>query len=799
MALIKKYSIEHIDCEKCSQNIIDQINNLEGINSVTIDYQSNQIIVKSEKIIEDNKIYQIIDQVKTKHLFHIGDYQEKILYFDNVDCASCASKIEAAIAKEKGIKEIKLNFINHSINVIYEKDLDVENLITKVGNLVEDGFVLVEKEHHHENHSSCSIHHHHDHEHGECEDEHCHCHDEEAKEENIKKTYNKINYKLIFNSLAILLAIIASVFQFIDQFYYARLILFLISYFILARKLIINTYHSFKRKDFFNENTLMLVASIGALLIDEGFEGIMVVLLDAIGDYYKTKATSSSKKAIEDLISLDNEVVTLKDGKEVLVEELEIGQRYVIKVGDKIPVDSILISSEGLLDMKSLTGESLPIEIKKDEIVLSGSINLLKVIELEVVKKYSESTISKVKKMIEKANDKKSKSQEFITKFARVYTPIIMIIALFLWIVQYFILKESLYASLNNAFSILVIACPCALVISIPLCYFSGIGRASKEGILVKGGNYLEALVKIDQVVFDKTGTLTKGNFEILEIKSDKINNEELLKIAASCEMYSTHPIAKAIVKAYGKQIDLDGNFDIEEITGKGVKYDDGVNTILVGNDKLMKDYHIDYKVNQTIGSVLYVSKNHEFLGSIVVGDKIKDEARVLIDYLNKNHINSSMLTGDEERIAESIANELEIKTFYSKLLPNEKYLELEKIIKNKKASVVYVGDGINDSPSLRLADVGVSFGNYGADIAKEASDVVIMNDDISKLINLIKISKKTRKVIVVNISIILLVKLMAIIIGASGILGSYSMLLSIFSDVGVSLISILNSRTIFK
>lgn len=793
MALIKRYQLKKITCQKCYQKIIDQVNNLDGVISSSIDEENNLLTIKSNKMIDENKIYQLVQEIEEKHLFHEGNYLETTLYFDGVDCINCAGKIENEIKKHDKIKFCQINFISKNISLVYQDDVDIESLVINCGKKVEHDFTLVKSKKNNLLFSKKKPEKTHEIFECACQENHEHTHHEEKKVNN--KNYLKIGLIIV----SLLFALAASILQFIDQYYYVRISLFVISYLILGKDLIIDTINSFKRKDFFNENTLMLVASLGALIIDEGFESIMVVLLNGIGEYYQNKATNSSKKAIEDLISLEQQEVLLTSHQKVNVEELKVNDRYIIKVGEKIPVDSILLSSEATLDMRSLTGESLPRYLAKGETILSGSINLERVIELEVKKVYQESTISKVKKMIEKANEQKSKSQEFITKFSHYYTPSIMLISLIIFLMQLFVLKNNIYNSLNISFSILVIACPCALVISIPLCYFSGIGKSSKEGILVKGGNYLEALVKLDHVVFDKTGTLTKGEFAIIGISPYQTSQEELLELASKCEIYSNHPLKEAIVKAYGKNIKIDQYFEIEEISGKGIKFTSNQEVILIGNDKMMKENQIDYQVNNQVGTILYVALNGEFKGSIVLGDQIKEETKVLLKYLNDNQITTTMLTGDKEDISKKVADELRIGTYYSELLPDQKYQKLEEIIANKRGSVIYVGDGINDSPSLSLADVGISFGNLGTNIAKESSDVIIMNDDISKIINLIKISKKTRRVIIINIIMILSVKLLALVIGTTGILGSYAILLSIFSDVGVSLISILNSRTILK
>lgn len=802
MALVKRYKISDNSCNECLEHLLEEVSSLEGIIDVKLDLDEKEIIVKSCKSLDEEKISNILINQKKYHEAHKSNLIEEEFFFEEIDCPNCAAKIEEKLNKEERIDQATINFISKKVTIVHSKNDDILPLVNQIARTIEKDAVIYrnkglliksvkgsDKEEH-----SCQLedkHHTHHHLDECCQNEHEeHIHGEEKR-----KDYKKITSLVT----GIVLAISGTILKFTDNLYVLRMILFSISYLLLAYDLLLSAFNGIKNKDFFNENTLMALASLGALIIDEGFEAIMVVLLNAIGEYYQEKASENSKKAIENMMSLDSKYAQIKDGPTVLAEQLTIGQIIVIKPGEKIPVDGKLLNQEALLDMKSLTGESLPVSFKKDDTLLSGSINLDKVVELEVTKEYSESTLSKVKELIQKANDKKSKSQEFITKFAKIYTPIIILVAIVIGLVQGLILRNGLVSSLNSVFSILVIACPCALVISIPLCYFSGIGRASKDGILVKGGNYLEALVNSKSFVFDKTGTLTKGNFEITKVEAISTNKEDLLKKAAMCEVYSSHPIAVSIKKAYKEEISFPEDFEIEEISGEGIKFTSKSSLLLAGNEKLLNRFNISFTPSSDIGSIVYVVENNRYLGYIVISDEVKMESKELITYLKNNHYKTYMLSGDNEKIVDNIASYLGIDEKKAKLLPDQKYQYLEEIIKETKGSVVYVGDGINDSPSLSLSDVGISLGGIGSDVAKECADVVIMNDDISKIKNILLISKKTRKIMIENIIFILFIKLLAIIIGSSGILGQYAMLLSLFSDVGVSLLAILNTTRILK
>ena len=580
------------------------------------------------------------------------------------------------------------------------------------------------------------------------------------------------------------------------------IVLFLISYFIIAydilRKAIRNIFHG----EIFDENFLMVVATIGALVVKEFPEAIAVMFLYQIGEKFQDIAVGKSRNAIKKLMQIKPEIANVKrDGNviEVKPENVEIGEVIVIKPGEKVPLDGNVILGNSMLDTKTITGESVPRKIKEGEMIYSGSINLNSVLEVMVVKKFEDSTVSKILELVEEATSKKAKTEKFITKFAKYYTPIVCLLALILAIVPPLILKQSFMGWIYRALIFLVISCPCALVISVPLGFFGGIGGASKKGILIKGSNYLENLSKAKYAVFDKTGTITKGVFEIQKIETNNISEEELIKIAAHGEKFSNHPIALAIRKRYSGDYN-DGDIkNLEEISGKGIHAVIFEKDTLVGNAKLLKENGVVFDEIDDIGTIIYVAVNGEYKGAIVISDTIKENAKEAIKELKENKVKETyVLTGDDYKIANRVAGAVGIDECMANLLPNEKLEKLENVLKKRRENekVLYVGDGINNSPCLARADIGIAMGGIGADAAIEAADVVIMTDELEKIAEAIKISKRTMKIVKQNIVFALTVKAIVLILGALGIA---NMWLAVFADVGVSVIAILNSMKTLK
>ena len=601
--------------------------------------------------------------------------------------------------------------------------------------------------------------------------------------------------------IALFLYIVALIVKFEDSL--INNIIYIIAYLVVGLDIIKKAIRNITRGKVFDENFLMSVATIGAFGIGEFPEAVAVMLFYQIGELFQSYAVDKSRKSIASLMDIRPDFANLeKAGKleKVSPEEVKIGDTIVVKPGEKVPLDGILIEGNSTLDTKALTGESLPREIEKGDEVLSGTININGVIKIKVTKEYKESTVSKILDLVENASSKKSKSENFISKFAKYYTPIVVIIALVLAVLPPLIIQDASFSDwLYRALSFLVVSCPCALVISIPLSFFGGIGGASKLGILVKGSNYLEQLANTEIFVFDKTGTLTEGVFEVQKIKPINITEEELLEITAYAENYSNHPISLSLKKAYNKKIDEKKIKKTEEISGRGIVAQIEEKEVLVGNEKLMNEKQIKFKKSNSIGTILYVAINGEYVGYILISDKIKKDSAETIKKLKKNHIKETvMLTGDKKIVGETVAKDLGIDTVFTELLPDGKVEKVEKLLKSKseKGKLAFVGDGINDSPVLAMADIGIAMGGLGADSAIEAADIVLMTDEPSKIVTAISLAKKTMRIVKENIIFAIAVKVIVLILSAIGISTMWE---AVFADVGVSIIAILNALRVLN
>ena len=574
--------------------------------------------------------------------------------------------------------------------------------------------------------------------------------------------------------------------------------IYIVAYLIVGLEIVIKAIKNIFKGEVFDEHFLMAVATIGAFAIGEFPEAVAVMLFYQIGELFQDYAVDKSKESITNLMDIRPDVAVVKrNGKleTVKPETVKIGEEIVVKPGEKIPLDGTIIDGRSMLDTSALTGESVPRSAKIGEKVLSGCINQSGVLTIKVEKEFVESTVSKILDLVENASNKKSKSENFITKFAKIYTPTVVGIAVLLAIIPPFLLNWGSFSEwLERALTFLVVSCPCALVISIPLGFFGGIGGASRKGVLIKGSNYLELLSKTDIFVFDKTGTLTEGVFEVQKINPVDISEEELLKIAAYAESYSNHPISASIKKAYQKEINQEIIEKTEEISGKGIVSQIENKTVVIGNNKIMQEKGIEYKESNDIGTILYVAINNKFEGSIVIADKIKEDAKQTIQGLKRNNVSKNVkLTGDKKEIAEKVAKQIEIDEVYTDLLPDQKVEKVEELMKQKteKGKLAFVGDGINDAPVLAISDIGIAMGGLGSDAAIEAADIVIMNDKPSKILEAIKISNKTMRIVKQNIIFAISVKILVLILGACGIATMWE---AVFADVGVSFIAILNS-----
>ena len=578
---------------------------------------------------------------------------------------------------------------------------------------------------------------------------------------------------------------------------------FIASYLIIGLEIVLKAIRNITRGKVFDENFLMAIATIGAFGIGEFPEAVAVMLFYQVGELFQSYAVDKSRKSISSLMDIRPDYANVKRENQILKvspEEVKIGELIVVKPGEKVPLDGVIEEGKSMLDTSSLTGESMPQDVSVGDSVLSGCINKSGLLTIKVTKEFGESTVSKILDLVENASSKKSKSENFITKFAKYYTPTVVIIAVILAVVPPIIIKDAVFTDwLYRALTFLVVSCPCALVISIPLGFFGGIGGASKKGILVKGSNYLEAIAQTEIVVFDKTGTLTQGKFEVQKIEAVEIEKEELLELAAYAENHSNHPISLSVKDTYKNKIDMQKITQTEEIAGLGVKAVIDGKKVLVGNDKLMVESGIEYKKSTDIGTILYVAIDNKFAGYIVIADKIKDDSKKTIEILKENNIKKTvMLTGDKKQVGEHVSDILGLDEVYTELLPDGKVKKVEELLKQKseKGKLVFVGDGINDAPVLALADIGIAMGGLGSDAAIEAADVVIMTDEPSKIGNAIQISKKTMRIVRENIIFSLVVKIAVLILTACGLSTMWE---AVFADVGVSIIAILNSLRVLR
>lgn len=576
--------------------------------------------------------------------------------------------------------------------------------------------------------------------------------------------------------------------------------LYVIAYLISGYEVLLKSIKNIFKGKIFDENFLMSIATIGAFAINEPVEAVAVMIFYNIGELFQDIATKKSKKSIISLMNIKPKIANLKKDSEIKIvnpEELKIGDIIVVKPGEKVPVDGVIINGESFVNTASLTGESVPIRVKLNDEVLAGSINENNAIEIKVTKEFKDTAISEIIELVKNSNKNKSNTELFITKFAKIYTPIVVLLAVILaFVPPIFVGFENLNEWVRRALVFLVTSCPCALVLSVPLGYFAGIGKAGKEGVLVKGSTFLDLIANAKAIVFDKTGTITKGNFEVTKvILADEIEENELLEIAGIAESMSNHPVAKSITNKANKEIDLKEISEYNEIAGMGVKVKYKQDEILVGNSKLLESENIKYYPYNEVGTIVYVVKNKKYLGAIVISDVIKEDSRDAIINLKKNGIeNVYMLTGDNKETAENVAKEVSIENVYSNLLPNEKQEKIKEI-KEKNGVTIAVGDGINDAPILSLADVGISIGNTGSDLAIETSDMVIMDGKLSSLNKLIKTAKRTKKIVMQNIYFAIGIKVIVLILGALGICAMWE---AVFADVGVTVLTVLNALRIF-
>lgn len=693
--------------------------------------------------------------------------EELQLTLEGLNCANCARKIEEKVGKMEGVKESNLNFTTTTLNVKLERKVKEEHAINEIKKIVEalEPHVKVEKK--------------------------------VSGKTNVQRAKFEVKPTLIIGTILYLIAVIG------DFKGALALILFVASYLLIGGKVVLTAIKNIARGQLFDENFLMTVATIGAFSISEYPEAVAVMLFYEIGETIQGYAVNKSRSSISSLMDIRADYANIIiDGKEKKVspETVKVEDIILVKPGEKIPLDGIVVEGESFVDTSALTGESVPRKIAVNDEILSGGINTNGVLKVKVTKKFGESTVSRILEMVENAANKKANTEKFITKFAKVYTPIVVALAILIAVVPSIFIKDALFSTwLYRALVFLVVSCPCALVVSVPLGFFAGIGGASKKGVLVKGSNYLELLKDLETVVFDKTGTLTEGVFTVTEINTNNIQKEKLIEIAAMAESFSNHPIAISIIKEYGKEIDKEVIKEYEEIAGHGIKAVINNEEVLIGNAKLMNQFNISYNEVDSIGTVVYCAINGEFKGSIVISDKIKENAAEALINLKAAGVKKTvMLTGDNKKTAEKVGEKVNIDEVHSELLPLGKVKEVEKLLKasNKNGRLAFVGDGVNDAPVLARADIGIAMGGIGSDAAIEAADVVLMKDDINALVDAINVSKKTNKILWQNIIFALGIKVIVMVLGTFGIANMWT---AVFADVGVTIIAIINSTRCFR
>lgn len=693
---------------------------------------------------------------------------------EGLGCANCAAKMEVGIKSLEGIKEVSIDFVSKKLRFEVYNEAEESEILRKVEevvNKIESDVKLREVT------------------------------QDKAGEKDEENEKNGIKPEILRLAFGALLYAAAVIFEFNRG---VELALFLISYALIGTEVLIKSVRNIKKGQVFDENFLMGIATVGAFAIGEFAEGVAVMLFYQIGELFQDAAVNRSRKSIKELMDIRPDYANLKSAEgtiRVTPEKVKTGDIIIIKPGEKVPLDGKVVGGKSMLDTSALTGESVPREIEEGNEILSGFININGVLEVEVTKEFSESTVSRILYLVENASSKKAPTENFITKFARYYTPAVVLIALALAVVPPLTVPGATFSEwIYRALIFLVVSCPCALVISIPLGFFGGIGGASRNGILIKGSNYLEALNAVDTVVFDKTGTLTKGVFEVTEIKTaGELNRQEILEYAAYAESFSNHPIAVSIIKAFEGTVDKEQIESYEEVSGHGIKAKVKGRKVLAGNARLMEKEGIVYEEPDIPGTTVHIAVDGVYAGYLLISDEVKDNAAAAIQQLKKAGIkNTVMLTGDIKSAAERIANKLNIDKVYYELLPDQKVEKLEMLYAEEKSKgkIAFVGDGINDAPVLARADVGIAMGGLGSDAAIEAADIVIMNDEPSKIVSAIKIAKWTRRIVWQNIIFAMGVKIVVLVLSAGGLATMWA---AVFADVGVALLAILNAMRVLN
>jgi len=772
------FILNGLHCANCAQKVEKAIQNDHRYQDVTFSYATKKLKLKSEldgkKLLDS--IQTIVDSVEdgitilsTKPLA-----SKKTLYLNGLNCAGCAAKVEDAIKNDSRYQEVTFSFATKRLQ--FESNANLTTLVDEIQSLVddiEDGVTVATSKSGDKTAAELS----------NSSNEVVYT----SRRSSVLKSIKK-NYQMIIGAIIVFTVIITKPDQTIAFTGYV------LSYLLIGHDVVSRAIKNLLKGNLFDEYFLMTIATIGAFALGEYTEAVMVMLFYKVGESFQDYAVDYSRRSIQSLLDIKAEFANLVMGsitKQVDPESLIEGDIILIKAGEKVPVDGLVLEGVSSLDTSALTGESLPRVCRVDDEVLSGTINKEGLLKVKVTKTYENSTVARILDMVENATSKKAKTEQFITKFAKVYTPIVVFMAVALALIPPLIGMGDMREWISRALIFLVISCPCALVISVPLGYFAGLGVASRQGILIKGGNYLEALNTIDTFVFDKTGTLTKGNFEV-----QKVVGEKTLELAALLEVHSTHPIALSIMKHYSQDVAINDSDDVTEIPGEGLTGTYNGKALIVGNKRLMNRYNIESKDGDYAGSVVHVAFDSQYVGAIYIADEVKEDAHLITTSLKKLGAKALvMLTGDQDRIANQVATELNFDFYHSQLLPQDKMTHVEAYI-DEGSKVLFVGDGINDAPVLARADIGVAMGGLGSDAAIEAADIVLMTDEPTKLIEAKLIAAKTRKIVIQNIVFALGIKLFFLSLGAIGVATMYE---AIFADVGVTVLAVLNSMRILK
>ncbi|MBJ8053936.1 cadmium-translocating P-type ATPase [Bacillus cereus] len=775
----KKLMLEGLDCANCAMKIEKGVGNIEGVTSCSVNFATKTMLLETPQN-KENQVVTEAKQLVTKLEPHIKVQEEQktksikeVFVLEGLDCANCAMKIENKVKEMPTVSEATVDFVSKKLRVEVANKRELESTVQNIKNVVQklepDVKVVREEEKGHD----------HGHDHGDG---------------NVKKMIGR----LVVGGILTGIAALAGLPQMIT------IPLFVLAYLLIGGDIVWRAVRNITRGQVFDENFLMAIATLGAFAIQQYPEAVAVMLFYQVGELFQSIAVNRSRKSITSLMDIRPDYANVKVGnetKQVSPEDVQIGEYIIVKPGEKVPLDGKVVEGTSMMDTSALTGESVPREVEVGNDVLSGFVNQNGVLTVEVTKEFGESTVSKILDLVQNASSKKAPTENFITKFARYYTPVVVITAAIMAFIPPLILEGATFSDwIYRALVFLVISCPCALVVSIPLGFFGGIGGASKSGILVKGSNYLEALNDVKYIVFDKTGTLTKGVFKVTKMEpSEGITAEGLLEYAAFAEIYSNHPIAQSIRNAYGKSIDENTIEDYSEISGHGTVVKVQGKEIFAGNAKLMRKENITFKQPNTVGTLVHVAVDGKYAGYIVISDEVKEDSKQAIQKLKELGIKKTvMLTGDAKSVGEAVGKELGLDEVHAELLPHQKVEEIEKIdaAKRGKEKIAFVGDGINDTPVLARADVGIAMGGLGSDAAIEAADIVIMTDEPSKIATAVKIAKRTRSIVWQNIIFALGVKGLVLLLGAFGIATMWE---AVFSDVGVTLLAVLNAMRVLR